>query len=216
MPSTSRRPSALTPPRRSRRPRRCGRPGGPARRWRRPTDTARSPSIGRSRKKSTFHTLVDLLAQPAHLALGDAAHAHMALTEVIDRSGRDALDVGLLDHCGERLLGHPAAARGNRGSSCPCVAWECAAPAVPASRLPVAVAIAVAAAPVGPVLFSPWPGAGQRRRALNSISRSAAKAIMSRSTSASRAFSTKANARFIIIIGHRWLPWWQVELATRP
>ena len=51
--------------------------------------------------------LVDLLAQPADLALGDAAHAH-GLDQVVDRAGRDALDVGLLDHRGQRLLGHPA------------------------------------------------------------------------------------------------------------
>jgi hypothetical protein len=53
-----------------------------------------------------LHPLVDLLAQPADLALGDAAHAHR-LDQVVDRAGRDALDVGLLDHRGQRLLGHP-------------------------------------------------------------------------------------------------------------
>ena len=51
--------------------------------------------------------LVDLLAQPRHLALGDAGHAHR-LDQIVDRAGRDALDVGLLDHRGQRLLGHPA------------------------------------------------------------------------------------------------------------
>ena len=52
-----------------------------------------------------MHLLVDLLAQPADLALGDAAHAHR-LDQIVDRAGRDALDVGLLDHRGQRLLGH--------------------------------------------------------------------------------------------------------------
>jgi hypothetical protein len=48
---------------------------------------------------------VDLLAEPADLALRDAAHAHR-LDQVIHRTGRDALDVGLLDNGGESLLGH--------------------------------------------------------------------------------------------------------------
>jgi hypothetical protein len=51
-----------------------------------------------------LHPLVDLLAQPADLALGDTAHAH-GFDQFVDRTGRDALDVGLLDHGGERLLG---------------------------------------------------------------------------------------------------------------
>ena len=51
--------------------------------------------------------LVDLGAQPRDLALGDPAHAHR-LHQLVDRAGRDALDVGLLDHRGERLLGRPA------------------------------------------------------------------------------------------------------------
>ncbi len=52
-----------------------------------------------------LHLAVDLLAQPADLALGDAGHAHR-LDQLIDRAGRDALDVGFLDDGGERLLGH--------------------------------------------------------------------------------------------------------------
>ena len=40
------------------------------------------------------------------LALGDAGHAHR-LDQLVDRAGRDALDVGFLDHRGERLLRHP-------------------------------------------------------------------------------------------------------------
>ena len=34
-------------------------------------------------------------------------HAH-GLDQVVDRTRRDALDVGFLDHCGERFLGHAA------------------------------------------------------------------------------------------------------------
>ena len=53
-----------------------------------------------------LHLVVDLAAQPRYLALGDAGHSH-GLHQVIDRAGGDALDVGFLDHRGERLLGHP-------------------------------------------------------------------------------------------------------------
>jgi hypothetical protein len=49
------------------------------------------------------HPLIDLLAQPADLALGDAGHAH-GLDQLVDRARRDALDVGLLDDGGESLL----------------------------------------------------------------------------------------------------------------
>jgi hypothetical protein len=52
-----------------------------------------------------LYPLVDLLAQSADLALGDATHPH-GLDQLVDRAGRDALDVGLLDDGGQRLLGH--------------------------------------------------------------------------------------------------------------
>ena len=54
-----------------------------------------------------LHAVVDVFAQPADLALGDAGHPH-GLDQIVDRARRDALDVGLLDHCGERLLRQPA------------------------------------------------------------------------------------------------------------
>jgi hypothetical protein len=54
-----------------------------------------------------LHPAVDLLAQTRDLALRDAGHAH-GLDQLVDRAGRDALDVGLLNDGGERLLGHPA------------------------------------------------------------------------------------------------------------
>jgi hypothetical protein len=41
-----------------------------------------------------LHPAIDLLAQPAHLALGDPGHAER-LDQVVDRAGRDALDAGL-------------------------------------------------------------------------------------------------------------------------
>ena len=54
-----------------------------------------------------LHLLVDLLAQPADLALGDAAHAH-GFDEIIDRAGRDAMHIGLLHDRGQSLLGQAA------------------------------------------------------------------------------------------------------------
>ena len=85
---------------------------------------------------------VDLFAEPRDLALGDAAHPHR-LDQIVDRAGRDALDVGLLDHGGERLLGHPPRLQEAR---------EVGALPQPGdaqldragARLPVALAIAVA------------------------------------------------------------------------
>jgi hypothetical protein len=53
------------------------------------------------------HPLVDLLAQATHLALRDAGHAQR-LDQRVDRSRRDALHIGFLDHCRQRLLGDPA------------------------------------------------------------------------------------------------------------
>ena len=53
-----------------------------------------------------LHLAVDLLAQPADLALRDARPAHR-LDQIVDRPGRDAVDVGLLDDRGQRLLGQP-------------------------------------------------------------------------------------------------------------
>jgi hypothetical protein len=53
-----------------------------------------------------FHPIVDLLAQPRHLALGDASAAHRP-DEVVDRAGRHALHIGLLNDRVQPLLGHP-------------------------------------------------------------------------------------------------------------
>jgi hypothetical protein len=58
------------------------------------------------------HALVELAAQPRHLALGHAAHAER-LDQLVHRAGRDALHVGFLDDGGQRLLG---VRRGSRNS----------------------------------------------------------------------------------------------------
>ena len=54
-----------------------------------------------------LHLVVDLAAQPADLALGDAGHAHRS-HQIVDRARRDALDVSFLHHGGECLLRHAA------------------------------------------------------------------------------------------------------------
>src|ERR1019366_7462375 len=54
-----------------------------------------------------LHALVDLAAQPRDLAFADALHAHGA-DQIVHRAGRDALDIGLLDHRRQRLLGQAA------------------------------------------------------------------------------------------------------------
>src|SRR6266576_3127757 len=84
---------------------------------------------------------VDLAAQPRYLALGDAGHAHRP-DQFVDRAGRDALDVGLLDDRRQRLLGQAARLE---------EAWKIAALAQlgdaqlnrPGAGLPITVAIAV-------------------------------------------------------------------------
>src|SRR4029077_10258322 len=53
-----------------------------------------------------LHLAVDFFAKTTDLALGDPGHAHR-LDQLIDRAGRDTLDVGLPDDRGQRLLGRP-------------------------------------------------------------------------------------------------------------
>jgi hypothetical protein len=52
-----------------------------------------------------LHLLVDLRAQPAHLALGDAAHPHR-LDQVVHRARRHTVHIGFLNDGSEGLLGH--------------------------------------------------------------------------------------------------------------
>ena len=85
---------------------------------------------------------VDLLAQPADLALRDAAHPHR-LDQIVDRAGRDAVDVGLLDDRRQGLLGKPSRLQEEREVAALAqlgdTQLDCAG-----AGLPVAVAIAVA------------------------------------------------------------------------
>ena len=140
-----------------------------------------------------FDPVVDLLAQPRHLALGDARAADRP-DEVVDRAGRHALHIGLLNHRAQRLLGHPSRLEETRKVRALAQLRDAQLDRA-GSRLPVPVAVAVALRqPVGRPLAvrRASPGATS-----SSISRSAAKAIMSRRMSASGAFSTSAR-RFII------------------
>jgi hypothetical protein len=110
------------------------------------------------RRRPCRNPLVDLLAQPRHLAPGDPAHAH-GLDQLVDRAGRDALDVGFLDHRRQRLLRHPPRLQ---------EPWKVTAAAQlrdaqldgPSPRLPVPLAVAVALRqPLGALLAI--AGAGQ-------------------------------------------------------
>ena len=109
--------------------------------------------------EESLHPLVDLLAQPGDLALGDAGSAH-GLDQIVDRAGRDAMDVGFLDHGGQRLLGHaPRLEEAWKVRALPQLRDAQLHRAGP--RLPVPVAIAVALGePVGRALAMRRAGPG--------------------------------------------------------
>ena len=88
------------------------------------------------------HALVDLLAQARDLALRHACAAH-GLYEIVHRAGRDALDVGLLDHSRQGLLGHPPGLQ-EAGIVRPLAQLGDAQLHRTSPRLPVSVTIAVA------------------------------------------------------------------------
>jgi hypothetical protein len=95
------------------------------------------------------------------LALGDAVQAH-GLNEVVHRSGRDALDVGLLNNRGDRLFRHPSRLEEAREIT---ALAQLGNPQFDraGARLPVAVAIAVA---LGQALGRPF-AMGRARAALD-------------------------------------------------
>jgi hypothetical protein len=121
------------------------------------------------------------------VALGDAAHAHR-LDQIVHRAGRDALDVGFLDHRGQRLLRQPPRLEEEREVATHAKLGD-AQLHLPGPRLPVPIPIAVALRqPLGALLAPRRPGLGIS----SSISRPAAKPIISRNTSTSGLFSTSA------------------------
>jgi hypothetical protein len=132
--------------------------------------------------------VIDLAAEPRHLALGDTAHPHR-LDEIVDRARRHTLDIGLLDHRRQRLLRHTPRLQ---------EPWEVAA--LPElrnaqlhrarARLPQPIAKAVAVIePIGMALAMRRP---VKPSTSNAISRCAAKPIISRRSSASELFSSSA------------------------
>ncbi|ANN60864.1 hypothetical protein A9174_31985 [Mesorhizobium loti NZP2037] len=140
-----------------------------------------------------LHLAVDLLAQPRDLALGDAAHPH-GLDQVVDRAGRDGLDVGLLDDGGQRLLGHAARFEETWGVGAFPELRDAQFDGAGA-RLPVPVAVAIALGEPQRILLA--IGAPVAAPTSSSISRSATKPIISRKRSESGVFSTSAR-RFIM------------------
>ena len=100
---------------------------------------------------------VDLGTQTADLALGDAGHAH-GLNQFVDRAGRDALDIGFLDHRRQRLFGHPARLE-KPGEVAPLAQLWDAQFDRPGTGLPIAVAIPVAPGdPIGAAFAECRPG----------------------------------------------------------
>src|SRR5437868_4846067 len=132
-PSTSRRPSLLTPTE-TMRPSRRLHVGGI------------QPDIGPIALQWPVEEggdlAVNLAAQPADLALRDAGHAHR-LDQFVDGAGRYALHVGLLDHCGQSLLGHPARLQESRKIA-PLAQLRYAQLDRACAGLPVAIAVSIA------------------------------------------------------------------------
>jgi hypothetical protein len=92
------------------------------------------------------HALVDLGTQARDLALADALHPER-LDQLVDRAGGDALDVGLLDHGRQRLLGQPARLEETRKVAAFAQLWDTqldrASPCMP---VPVAIAVTLVGA----------------------------------------------------------------------
>jgi len=86
--------------------------------------------------------VVDLAAEPRHLALRHAGHAQR-LDQVVDRAGRDALHVGFLDHRGERLLAQAPRLQEGREVAALAQLWDAQLDRAGA-RLPYPIAVAVA------------------------------------------------------------------------
>src|SRR5271169_225040 len=152
-----------------------------------------------------LHTLVDLAAETRDLRLADPLHAE-CLDQVIDRAGRDALDIGFLDHRSERLLGHPTgfeeagevAAMAQLGNAQ--LDGACAG-------VPVAVAVTVAL--VAPVRCSfPDSGATERFR-LQGHQPLSGEADHVAQEAGVRTLLQKL-AKGDLVIGHRGSPWVRV------
>jgi hypothetical protein len=146
--------------------------------------------------------VVDLAAQPADLALRHAGHAH-GLDQLVDRAGRDALHVGFLDDRSQRLLGQPSRLQEDREVAALAqlgdAQFDRAGAGFPD---PVAVAVTLGD-PLGAALAM---GAPVKLSTSSAISRSAAKPIISRSSSASELFSSSVRRLIVasVITGPRF------------
>src|SRR6202030_204449 len=157
------------------------------------------------------HPLVDLAAQSRDLALGDALHSH-GPHQIVDRAGRDALDIGFLDYGGQRLLGQTT--RFEKGRE------VAAAPQLRDAQfdrtragLPVAVTVAVAlVAPLRAALAVPGAAqsfALQLHQALGSKADHLAQECRIGALLQKR---TKGD----LVVGHRGDPQVRVACATQP
>ncbi|MDB5683485.1 MAG: hypothetical protein JWM75_1183 [Sphingomonas bacterium] len=147
-----------------------------------------------------LHADVDLLAEPADVALGDAGHPH-GFHQIVHRAGRYALNIRLLDDRGQRLFGEPPrleeageiASRPQLGDA----QLDGACP-----RLPVALAVAITLGKAVAALLA-IPGA--RLPTSRSISRCAAKPIISRREIGLGALSQQ-RLQVHRIVGHQGSP----------
>jgi hypothetical protein len=89
-----------------------------------------------------LHLDVDLLAQAAHLAFGDAAHPH-GFDQVVDRTRRYSLDVRLLDNRRQSFLCHAARFKEAREIAALAQLRDAKLDGS-SSRLPIAVTVAIA------------------------------------------------------------------------
>src|SRR4030088_2513801 len=105
-----------------------------------------------------LHPLIDLAAQSRDLAFGAALQPHGPY-QIVDRAGRDALDIGFLDHGGQRLLSQTARFEEAREVA---AASQLRDTQLDCSRAGLPVAVAVAVALVAPLRAAlAMPGAAQ-------------------------------------------------------
>jgi hypothetical protein len=133
------------------------------------------------------------------LALGDAAHPH-GLDKIVDRPGRDALNIGFLDDGGESLLGHAPGLEKAREVG-PLPQLRDAQLDGPGAGFPVPVAVAVALGqPQRALLAVSSPGQGthlQLHQPLRGKADHLAQQIGIR-----RLFQKAAQVHHVV--GHRW------------
>ena len=166
--------------------------------------------LDRAGQKS-LHPLVDLGAQPGHLALADAVHPH-GPHQVVHRASGDALHVGLLDDGRQRLLRRPARLQ---------EAWEVGTLAQPRDaqlhrarpRMPVALAVAVPLhLPIGTALAVRSTGQRLGFQFHQPLGRKADHLAQERGIGSFR----QQLAQGSLVVGHRGVLGSVLRLATQP